>query len=429
VVRLGRWCLLAGLVAARPGHAQEPVQNLQLSAFGTLGEARSSTDLVGFRRDAGQFDGVMTRPSPDVDSRLGSQLSAKISPTLLGTFQVLSSYRYDGTFKPLVTNASLTWAPLPGLQLQGGLLAYTMDALPTGDNTDVGHTYLWVRPPAEVFGNLGNTRAAGLRVSWNTLLGESTTLQLDASGGRLQGAVPIDHWGPWYITGNPYYKWSVRIINGPWRARLSQTHTDNRAGLPQPVPTLQTELRGFAAFLQDPRIAQAAEALEAVDRYANQVSADLAWEQGPWQAQAILAKATTNFATSSPLTWHGLASLGYRAGPVVPYVMFARNVGGHIAVPDLGSLSSVTGPLAPEAGALAGVMRQVFTARNTDQSTVSAGLRWDFSAHADLKFQVDRVHAHNATGLVYVPVSGAGGWDGNMTVVSATLDFVIGTGR
>lgn len=65
-----------------------------------------------------------------------------------------------------------------------------------------------------------------------------------------------------------------------------------------------------------------------------------------------------------------------------------------------------------------------------DQNTYSLGLRWDFAPHADLKFQVDTVRAHNADGLEYNPSPyPATGWDGRMTVTSICLDFILGGGR
>jgi hypothetical protein len=60
-----------------------------------------------------------------------------------------------------------------------------------------------------------------------------------------------------------------------------------------------------------------------------------------------------------------------------------------------------------------------------DQYTWSTGLRWDFADHADLKLQVDRVHARRSPILYDVEP----GYQGQFYVMSAVVDFVFGGGQ
>ena len=135
------------------------------------------------------------------------------------------------------------------------------------------------------------------------------------------------------------------------------------------------------------------------------------------QAQAALADSTFHVALF-PEQRSGFASFGYRLGDWVPYGVVARKVSRRAATPDLGRL-----PLLPGSAPLVEAVDQAIHLDEYDQTTVSAGLRWDFNDQADLKFQLDRVQMHNATGnwLVDQP-----GWNGKALVMSVTLDFILG---
>jgi len=62
---------------------------------------------------------------------------------------------------------------------------------------------------------------------------------------------------------------------------------------------------------------------------------------------------------------------------------------------------------------------------NVNQYTYSAGVRWDFSDHADFKLQVDRVWSQGPPLVINLQP----GFNGHLTVVSAVVDFVFGGGR
>ena len=389
--------------------------------------ASTDTHQVGFRRDSSQPNGIMDKPTWSVDTRFGLQLSAKLGETLLGTLQVVSKYRYDGTYKPELSWGCLAWNPVSNLQIRAGYLA--VDILPHGDFSNVGYTYLWVRPPVDVFGSLSLTRMKGLDVSHGFALGAGTTLQVKAFGGTTVEKVPVDHIGDWDMNGGRFWGVTAKVASGAWRGRVSASTFTLPADLPEPVPTLQKVLTGFGAQIPEPKLAGAAAALATKGVVTRTYQAGVAWEQGRTQAQGTLYRFTSD-SFLFPSVWSGFASFGYRLGQVVPYGVFSRVVTARAQRPDLGALPSMPGPLAPVAQEIVRKMDILAAARGVDQHTLSAGLRWDFIPKADLKFQVDSIRSHNATGLVFNPdPNAARAWDGRMTVMTVTLDFIFGGGR
>ncbi|NTV73839.1 MAG: hypothetical protein HGA66_06490 [Holophaga sp.] len=416
-----------GLALALAAGAQEPARNLRFSAFGTLGVARSDTALVGYRRDVTGHKGIFDKPAWDLDTRLGVQASGRLGENLLATFQVVSRQRYDNTFRPDPTWATLSWTPTPGFQLRAGLLSF--DNLPMGDLANVGYTYLWVRPPVEVFGPVPLSRMRGLDAERTFLLDSGAALEVKAFYGSSVDTVTVDHIGEWDLRGGRLFGGAVKFTAGGFRARLGANFFRFPNDIPEPVPSLQGYLRSFADLLHDPGLAASADAFGTRGRNLRSAQLSLAWESGPWQAQGAVSHASSDNFLFQP-AWSGFASLGYRVGKVVPYAMFARNVSKRAPLPYLGALPSLTGPLGPAARGLVDTLTTITRARGVDQGTLTAGLRWDIAPQADLKFQVDRVRSHNATGLLYNPdPTRPDAWNGRETVVSVTLDFILGGGR
>lgn len=421
-------CLAAWLVAALAIQAQEPLRNVQFSAFGTLGVAATDTRLVGYRRDGTGYQGTFDTPDWSMDTRFGLQVSGKLGETLLATVQFVSKLRYDNTYKPTPTWAALTWTPTRSFQVRAGII--NLDLLSAGDLSNVGYTYLWVRPPVDVFGPIPLSSVKGLDVSQSFALASGASIEAKAYYGSSVDKVQADHLGVWDCRGGRNSGGSLKLNAGAFRARIGGSIFRFPNNLPEPVPSLQGLLRSFGDILGDPGLAASAASVDLRGRSLSSVGLSLAWEEGPYQIQGAIHRATSD-SFLFPASWRGFASLGYRVGKVVPYGMFARAVSGRPPQSYLGALPTMTaGPLAPLAQGAVAALNGLTRARALDQSTVTAGLRWDFADKADLKVQVDRVQSHNATGLVYVPDPNKDlGWNGREMVFSVTLDFILGGGR
>lgn len=413
----GFGCLVLGLAL----RAEEPATNIQFSAFGTLALTATGTHQVGFTRDTSQPATVVDHPVASGDSRFGVQLSTRLSETLLGTLQVVSRQQYDNTYRPQVEWACLTWNPNADWQIKGGRIG--LETLPNGDFANVGYTYLWVRPPVEEFGVYNNfTLMDGLDLTRSFELRNGSTIDAQFLGGFADEKEPENNpaASSYDLTGSYLYGLALKARRGGFQGKLSyvqsQLAQEYAAANAQAFASV---LDAYSALLGDPRPAQVADELKLKGTIVRVAQLSGAWARDQIQAQAGVSRILQKQLGLAD-AWTGFASFGYRMGSVVPYAVWSRAVSERRPTPDLGLLATLPG--ATPALVVQAVADAVHS-RDIDQTTWSAGMRWDFADQACLKLQVDRVGAHNATGTWRVLEPG---WDGKATVMTVALDFILG---
>ncbi len=413
IKHLAKWAVLF-LAGAAPALSQGAEFDWKLSGFGTLGAARSDSSQADYLRDLSQPRGVNDSLDGRLDSRLGLQVQGGFGTNLRGTLQVVSKYGYDGTFKPQITWAFLGWNPTQNLQIRMGRLGF--DVFMNADSRDVGYSFLWVRPPVEYYGTLPISHLDGLDASQDLSIGRAGTLRLKVYGGFASEKLPVQGGQPLDLAGSRLAGVAAEWQAGDWRSRLAYAHLRLRHNLTSQIPDLQAGLRQFGLALTDPRLPQAAEALNLQDRTVQYYSGGISYEPGNLQAQAAAARFHST-AALYPDSWSGFISCGYRFGKVVPFAYWSRLVTDRPTL-DLGALPLVP---SPSAQALLGGIQAALGGNVNDQSTWSAGLRWDFASQASFKFQVDRIRAQDSAGMWRRVQPG---WDGRGTLVSAVVDFV-----
>lgn len=413
--------LAFALAMALPMLAQSGERKWEASGFGTVGLAATNTHQVGYFRDTNQPpDGVIDHPNAKVDSRLGLQLNYQFSDTLRGTLQGVSTFRHDGTFKPDLTWAFLSWNPVGDLQVRAGRLG--LEQILGTDSRDVGYAYLWVRPSVEVFGLNALNFIDGADLIQTVALGPRTTLRAKAYYGQAFQKLPIGDGPPYDLGGTKVYGLNVDLRHGHWQARLSHSQARARNSWPGLVGQVVGTLNTYATLLNDPRLTQSARALDAKDAQTKIWVASVLWEEGPIQGYGVLSRSRGDRPVV-PDNWSGLMSFGYRLGRFVPYGSVSRVVSSREPAPELGAL-----PYLPDAlpKLLVQGINGLLYLRQADQTTVAAGCRWDFRDNADLKFQVDQVRTWNALSTWH-PIQP--GWNGKALVFTVTLDFVFGRGH
>ncbi|HWQ08644.1 MAG TPA: hypothetical protein VN436_06050 [Holophaga sp.] len=407
-----RTSLLAGLVLPILGQDAEP--SLKVGGFGTLGLVWNDTDQAEFARDTAQPDGVKRDIKGQVDSRLGVQVDGRLADNLRATLQVVSKYRYDGSYRPDVTWAFAGWNPRPEVEFRAGRLG--IESFMNADSRDVGYSYLWVRPPVECFGIIPITRMNGVDLTGTFPMGTNATLRLKGFYGSVaQEQVPLEGYPDLDLAGDRILGVIAEAQSLSWRWRLAYARFKIRRGFSSPIGDVPAYLDTFANLLGDPRLRETASAADFKGATLQWYSLGCAYENGPFQVQAMLNHLDSD-RLSIPPSWAGFASLGYRVGHLVPYVIWSR-ITSKRETPYVGDLPTV---MLPDASELAWAVQQLADANVCDQSTVSAGLRWDFASSADFKIQVDRVRA-KVPGSLWQHVQA--GWDGRTTVVTATVDF------
>ncbi|MBJ7312732.1 porin [Rugamonas sp. CCM 8940] len=144
--------LAALLLAARPATAAEPAQApLAINGFGTAGLVHSSQSGGDFVFDNLQPWGAgrSHRWSSDVDSRLGVQLTANLTPQLSAVLQMVTEYRWDNSYHPFVNWANVKYAFTPDFSVRVGRIA--LASFLASDSRKVGYSNLTARPPSEVY--------------------------------------------------------------------------------------------------------------------------------------------------------------------------------------------------------------------------------------------------------------------------------------
>jgi hypothetical protein len=395
--------------------AQEPAGSWRLSGFGTIGLATSSTDRVEYTRDRTQPQGVTNDLNAKLDSRLGVQGNLNLRDDLELVGQVVSTYRYDGTYSPDLTWAFISYAPTSGLQIRAGRLGW--DVFQLADTKNVGYSYLWARPPVDFFGTLAISRLDGADASWTFPIAKGQNLKFKVSAGQSSEKTAFN--GPSTsldMSGGKLFGSVAEYQGESLNLRLAYARVRTGHEFPSPLPELRDGLNAFANVLSDPGLAQEADGLVFKDRTLEYYSVGLGWSKGHLQVDASGAQARSG-TRLFPGFKAGYLSVGYREGSLVPYILVSRIVSDTEGL-YLGALPS----MGPQGEALAAGLTGLNSRSVANQTTLALGLRWDFHPKAALKVQVDHVIARPDATLLFTAVQP--GWDGRVTVASVLLDFV-----
>jgi hypothetical protein len=146
----------------------------------------------------------------------------------------------------------------------------------------------------------------------------------------------------------------------------------------------------------------------------------LNYDPGQWFAMAELQH-TVNTGVVGMST-NGFASAGYRTHGLTPYASYARLITSHLVSPAI-PLSGLPAPLAAYGGTINGVVAGL-NASNQSQSTLSAGVRWDFMKNLDLKVQYDYVRLDAGSTGMFVNEQPGFRPGSTASVFTAGVDFV-----
>lgn len=410
-----RWILLAGLA---PGlAAQDSELRWRFSGFGTAGMAVTDSAFAEYVREPSQPRGPGRSLDPRLDSRLGAQINLDVSGDLGFVGQVVSRYRSDQSFTPDLTWAFLSYTPASRLQMRFGRLGW--DVFQLADTRNVGYSYLWARPPVDFYGPLQFSSLDGADISWLFPIGTENNIKLKFSYGIASSndKIPIANSNECMNLQGTRLLGSVAEFQADtFTVRVAYAQAKPTRNFPAPVTELQAGLRAFSTLLNDPALARQAQALDFRESLFQYYSAGIYWQRGPLRAESVGAQVHSG-GGSIPDLRSAYASLGYRSGTLVPYLLVSRVLSDRRdayvgALPGLGS----------QGVALAGAVTEFLRHQRAEQSTLSIGLRWDILPKAALKVQVDRMSGDSEARMLWLNVKP--GWDGRATAATLLLDFV-----
>jgi hypothetical protein len=363
--RSGALLVGAALALGANAQAQDSGKMFTVSGFGTLGAAKSSNELGDFVADQFQATGAgySSDWSINVDSKLALQIDAKITDKLSAVVQVMSRSRTNNTFGPRVEWANIKYAFTPNLSVRVG-----RSALPVFMNSDtrlIGYAMTAIRPPIETYSLRSISNADGIDGAFTSSMFGATN------------------------TVNVYYaKAGYDIVNSSGTLTRG-VDAKKMYGIVDTIEYGALTVRlGAGQFNVDVR---AGATLFEVDAQVYNLGA--IYDPGNWFVQGELTKSTFGALQRGQLA--GYVTGGYRLNKFTPYATISR--------------------LKPNDDQVRLQLRE--------QTSMGAGLRWDFMKNVDLKLQFERVDlANGSVGMLTNAKPGLAG--GSTKVVSAVVDFV-----
>ena len=181
--------LMALAALASRAQAQDAPPAISFSGYGTLGAAHSDNEHADYIPDAFRPKGPGRSHawSADVDSRLGGQVTANVTPSVTAVVQVTIAQRYDNTYRPMVEWANVKYQVTPDFSVRAGRVV--LPVFMVTDTRLVGYANPWVRPPVEVYSLVPVTSNDGVDASYRLALGSATnTVQVTV--GRSDSKFP-----------------------------------------------------------------------------------------------------------------------------------------------------------------------------------------------------------------------------------------------
>jgi hypothetical protein len=390
------------------GSAEDFGSMFSINGFGTVGVVHSSDDKADFTATPYEPNGAgYSRSwSASVDSLIGAQVAANLTPGLTAVVQLIVQQNYDNTYWPHVEWANIKYQFTPDFDLRIGRMLW-----PTfleSNSRKVGYGIPWVRPPVEVYSHNPITTLDGMDASYRLHLGEVTnTLQADY-GRNLSIQFPAAHLDAPYAAG---------IFNDTeYGAALLHL------GYCISNVTLNTASALFAGYRQlGAQGAAVAEDFDAVNKSVTLLTIAGSYDPGRWFVMGEWIRYRSESFIGGTTGWY--ATGGFRIAAFTPYLTYAQ-VSERTTSTDGLNPSSEPAYLAPEIAALNAGLNQLLASRPV-QYTSSMGVRWDFMKNFDLKVQLDRINL--GAGSVGTLMNVQPGFQpGSIVyVISTAVDFVL----
>lgn len=403
---LGIAIAAVSLVYALIGQAQgAETPRLMLNGFGTLGIVHSDEDRADFTSNTlvPRGAGHSSDWSAEVDSRLGLQLTAELTPRVSSVVQVIAEQQHNGKYMPELEWANVRFDVTPDLSLRAGRMVQS--TFMSSEFRKVGYATPWIRPPLEVYRMIPVTNFDGFDASYRSRIGEVThTLrgtygQADAkfSGGEAKAR---QAWGV-----SSTLEWGAASLFGSYGGSRLSIEMEG-------VDTFFDYFRAFG-----PEGDAIADRYETHDKRFDIFSLGASYDPGDWFVMGEWARSNSRSLIGDLRGWY--VTGGYRLGAVTPYMTVARaSVTSNLSDPGLSA-----GAFIPFAAGLNEGLNQILEA-SARQNSLSLGARWDFSPNMALTAQYDHIDIDGGSWGTLVNHQPDFEPGGTVNLFSLALDFV-----
>jgi hypothetical protein len=415
--------IFLSLAAGACADADIEPSNTVVSGFGTLGGVYNSNEKHGFLRDLGQETTPGRQYSWKTDTRLGVQVAHTFSPQWQVVGQVLLRDQAEQTLDSVVSRAFVSYRPTANLHVRFGRMADATFLM--SDYLDVGYTYPWVRPPIESYGLVVPHAYDGVDATYS-IPDSAGVWRIKGLFGRVKAAMPSIFGGNYILETNDAKGLALIREQGPLKMRIgySTLHLKN----PCPIPGQLSS--GLSQMAADPMVnaffpAVAGEAHSLSEDVSGTqgarvgyTSVGIVYDDGKWVAQVEANKLSAQ-TKLAPRGLQAFASLGYRIGDFLPYVMVSGS-----RAPAIVKAGTSWAALGSDAVLLQNGALTAINSTRMAQNTLSLGMRWDFDSRAAFKLQWDQVHVRDSGWRAWSTPIGGDSAAGRANLLSATIDFV-----
>lgn len=399
------------LVLAQAGARgdDKPGFKLEFNGYATLGVVHSDEDQADFLGslllESGA--GYSRSWSPEVDSRLGAQVTATFNSRFSAVVQVVAEQQADGDYTPNVEWANLKYQVTPETSVRVGRIV--IPSFMVSDYRKVGYVNVWIRPPNEVYALVPVTSNDGVDASYRLLAG-SFTHTFQATFGQSDLELPDGG------TAKARDSWGLAATSeyGYWSGRLAF----QRAALF--IDSYNTLFDAFRQF--GPEGAAIADRYDVDGGPFEFVGAGVQYDPIDWFVMAEVGNAHGHSAVGDRTAWY--VSGGYRWARFTPYATYsAVRALSRRSDPGL-TVAAYPPPLAAIAAGLNAALNGLLGS-SPEQNTVSIGVRWDFMKNLDLKLQFDhsRLGAGSAGNLGNLQPGFQPGGSYNLVSIAADIVF------
>lgn len=378
------------------------------SGFGSAGVVHSDYRQADFTSSVlkGEGAGGSRAWTAGLDSRIGGQLGVKFDNRWSGVVQMVVEQRFDLSYTPVVEWANVKYQATPDLALRAGRIA--LPIFLAADYRKIGYAYPWVRTPVEVYGGVPITNSDGADLSYRwQWAGIKHATQLFA------GRTKVELTDITSVKAHGIFGLTHTAEMGPTTVRVSAFTSHVDTDIARPL------FDGFRQF--GPAGVAIADRFDVIDKRYTIVAGGVNYDPGQWFLMA--EGGTTNGHSFLSKSSGVYVSSGYRAGDFTPYLAYSR-VDSH--APANTPALPLTGLPPPYAAAAAQLNGGLATLLKTiaNQTSVSAGVRWDLRADMALKVQYDRVMPRDGSRGTLINLQPGFESGRAVHVTSAVLDFV-----
>lgn len=377
------------LLAPSAKSAELRYKNWETTGFLTLGYTQTDKyDDRVLRRNVSQDGQELHDNGFLVDSRFGLQLTGDLNDHWEMVFQAVLKEQYANNMFDYVDMAFARYRASDDWQLALGRQPF--DTFIMSDHVNVGYSFDWVRPPTEFYGYIPFDSFDGIKVTrdWGDF---DNAWKWSLSVGFIEDLFEIEvadepeDDGADEVKARPIYNTELSWRSDKWHVRANYAHLEFK---------LDSEnSRAFRDFENAfrplwPDFSQITSDF-AVNNKMSYAAIGAAWQSGNWKIQSEISTINADFVYYDGE--RAYLHFAYRYDEFLPFLTFGYASDDSNNTYDV---PQITEPGAEELQGLfdlvgIGLAEAVLSVKN-NQTSISAGLRWDYAPQKALKFQCDR---------------------------------------